>query len=83
MKVYQLMINTYSPLGNPYVATLMDGISSLTDDVKWHYDLDFSYFFGAADVVLLQRKKILNSGNLPLAFLMGKVCNNLLYNSSK
>lgn len=32
------------------------------------------FFFGAADAVLIQRKKILNSGNLPLAFLMGKVC---------
>jgi glycosyltransferase involved in cell wall biosynthesis len=32
------------------------------------------FFFGAADAVLIQRKKILNSGNLPMAFLMGKVC---------
>jgi len=31
------------------------------------------YFFGAATIVLIQRKKILNSGNVPLAFLMGKV----------
>ena len=41
MKVYQLMTNPYSPTGNPYVATLMDGISSLTDDIEWHYGPDF------------------------------------------
>ena len=31
------------------------------------------YFFSAADIVLIQRKKILNSGNLPMAFYFGKV----------
>lgn len=31
------------------------------------------YYYAAADVALIQRKKILNSGNLPLAFLMKKV----------
>ncbi|MBQ6750212.1 MAG: hypothetical protein IJR02_05510 [Bacteroidaceae bacterium] len=30
------------------------------------------YFFGASDMVLIPRVKILNSGNLPLAFLMKK-----------
>lgn len=31
------------------------------------------YFYGAADISIIQRKKILNSGNLPLSFLMGHV----------
>lgn len=31
------------------------------------------YYYGASDVAMIQRKKILNSGNVPLAFLMGKV----------
>lgn len=31
------------------------------------------YYYAAADIALIQRKKILNSGNLPLAFLMKKV----------
>ena len=31
------------------------------------------YYYAAADVALIQRKKILNSGNLTLAFLMKKV----------
>ena len=31
------------------------------------------YYFAASDVVLIQRKQILNSGNLPLAYMMGKV----------
>ena len=31
------------------------------------------YYYAVADVALIQRKKILNSGNVPLAFLMGKV----------
>jgi glycosyltransferase involved in cell wall biosynthesis len=31
------------------------------------------YYFGAADIVLIQRMKILNSGNLPLSMFMGKV----------
>ncbi len=35
-------------------------------------DLDLSYYFAAADVVLIQRKKILNSGNIPMAFFFKK-----------
>ena len=31
------------------------------------------YFFGASDITLIQRNKILNSGNLPLGFYMGNV----------
>ena len=31
------------------------------------------YYYAVADIALIQRKKILNSGNLPLAFLMKKV----------
>ena len=31
------------------------------------------YYYGASDLALIQRKKILNSGNVLLAFLMGKV----------
>lgn len=31
------------------------------------------YYYGASDLALVQRKKILNSGNVTLAFLMGKV----------
>ena len=34
---------------------------------------DLTYYFAASDIVLLQRKKILNSGNLPLAFYLKKV----------
>ena len=32
-----------------------------------------TYYYGASDLALIQRKKILNSGNVLLAFLMGKV----------
>lgn len=31
------------------------------------------YYFSASDIVLIQRKEILNSGNLPMAFYFGKV----------
>lgn len=34
---------------------------------------DLPYYYGASDIALLHRVKILNSGNLPMAFLMGKV----------
>lgn len=40
---------------------------------KYVSDDILPYFYGAADVCLIQRKKILNSGNLPMAFYMGKV----------
>lgn len=36
-------------------------------------DEDVSFYFAAADVVLIQRKQILNSGNVPTAFLFKKV----------
>jgi len=35
-------------------------------------DTDIPWFFTAADVVFIQRKHILNSGNLPMAFYFGK-----------
>lgn len=31
------------------------------------------YYYGASDISFIQRKKILNSGNLPMAFMMGNV----------
>lgn len=31
------------------------------------------YYYGAADFAFIQRKEILNSGNVPMAFYMGKV----------
>lgn len=31
------------------------------------------YFYGASNISLIQRKKILNSGNLPMGFFFGKV----------
>jgi hypothetical protein len=34
---------------------------------------ELPYYYGASDIALIQRKKVLNSGNLPMAFLMGKV----------
>lgn len=36
-------------------------------------DRELPLYFGAADVVFLQRVRILNSGNLPLGFYYGKV----------
>ena len=36
-------------------------------------DEQLPYYFGASDLSLIQRKKILNSGNIPMAFLMGNV----------
>jgi glycosyltransferase involved in cell wall biosynthesis len=36
-------------------------------------DEDVPFYFAAADVVLIQRKQILNSGNVPTAFLFKKV----------
>ena len=34
---------------------------------------ELPYYLAACDVVMVQRKEILNSGNIPLAFLFGKV----------
>ena len=34
---------------------------------------DTSLLFSAADIVFIQRKQILNSGNLPMGFAAGKV----------
>ena len=40
----------------------------------WHVsDKMLPYFYGASDVCLIQRNRILNSGNLPMGFYMGKV----------
>lgn len=36
-------------------------------------DQDLPYYYAAADIALIQRIDILNSGNLPMALLMGKV----------
>ena len=45
--------------------------------IKMHFlpvpDKDLVYYFSACDIVFIQRKKILNSGNLPLAFYLKKV----------
>lgn len=35
-------------------------------------DFELPYYFTAADIVLIQRLKILNSGNLPMGFLFNK-----------
>ena len=49
MKVFILVENPYQ-LGNPYIATLVDGISKLTNEIEWGYgisnfwnDVIFSY----------------------------------------
>lgn len=34
---------------------------------------ELSYYFSASDIVLIQRQEILNSGNIPMAFLFHKV----------
>lgn len=40
----------------------------------WHVsDKMLPFFYGASDICLIQRNKILNSGNLPMGFYMGKV----------
>ena len=36
-------------------------------------DEKIPYYYAAADIALIHRKEILNSGNLPMAFFMGKV----------
>lgn len=36
-------------------------------------DKDLPYYYAASDIALIHRKEILNSGNLPMAFYMGKV----------
>lgn len=36
-------------------------------------DKELPYYYAAADIALIHRKEILNSGNLPMAFYMGKV----------
>lgn len=36
-------------------------------------DEELPYYYAASDIALIHRKKILNSGNLPMAFYMGKV----------
>ena len=36
-------------------------------------DKDIPFYYAASDVALIHRKEILNSGNLPMAFMMGKV----------
>ncbi|MCK9181388.1 MAG: hypothetical protein M0P13_00720 [Fibrobacteraceae bacterium] len=40
---------------------------------KYMPDSELPYLYNACDLVLIQRLKILNSGNLPLGFYMGKV----------
>lgn len=36
-------------------------------------DDELPYYYAASDIALIHRKEILNSGNLPMAFYMGKV----------
>lgn len=59
----------------PFVKTLTTKLFSSHILVKGSLVSDemLPYYFGAADVVFLQRLKILNSGNLPLSMFMGKV----------
>ena len=40
---------------------------------KYISDAELPYYYGAADAAVLQRLHILNSGNVPLAFWLGKV----------
>ena len=40
---------------------------------KYISDDMLPFYYGASEICLIQRKKILNSGNLPMAFYMGKV----------
>lgn len=54
----------------------VDGVQLLAPalaKVGFVSDRDVPLYFGAADVVFLQRVRILNSGNLPLGFYYGKV----------
>ncbi len=48
----------------------MNGIHMDSDSVSDDY---LPYYFAAADVVLIQRKVILNSGNIPMAFFFKKI----------
>lgn len=59
----------------PFVKTLTTKLFSSHILVKGSLVSDemLPYYFGAADVVFLQRLIILNSGNLPLSMFMGKV----------
>lgn len=36
-------------------------------------DEELPYYYGASDLCLIHRKKILNSGNVPMAMMMGKI----------
>lgn len=43
----------------------------MSEELVSHKDLP--YYIAASDVIFIQRKKILNSGNIPLAFLFKKI----------
>jgi len=40
---------------------------------KFIEDSDLPFYYSASDIAFIHRKKILNSGNLPMAMMMGKV----------
>ena len=46
---------------------------NLISSCSYVEDEQLPYYYGAADIVLVPRKEILNSGSLPLGFLMHKV----------
>ena len=48
-------------------------LESIYYDKKYIEDSILPYYFTACDIVFIQRKEILNSGNLPLAFSAGKI----------
>ena len=57
---------------------IMRTIQKLSNKTKMEFDKfvsdsDLPVYFSAADVVLIQRNKILNSGNLPMAFFFKKL----------
>lgn len=62
--------------------TIFEFISSIIQKIKYRNVIggtevvpeeEIAYYYALADIALIQRKHILNSGNVPMAMMMGKV----------
>nr|WP_321522022.1 hypothetical protein [uncultured Macellibacteroides sp.] len=58
--------------GNPSLLSQKEKTYCLLDD-KFVKNDELPYYFNVADIVFIQRIDILNSGNLPMAFLFNKI----------
>jgi len=78
----ELVVSAVKGLKNENVKVLAPKFNGVSDEIPlitlppggFVPEVVLPVYFAAADIVFIQRKSILNSGNLPMAFYFGKIC---------